>query len=831
MEFHKYGGKKRTVDFTDPLKLFESLDVRTSHTTLRPAQIEALQALSARRAEHDHVLKMNTGAGKTTVALLHLRSHAAEKKRPVVYLCPTIQLVGQVLEEAERLGIAAVHYPAGEPHPDRKGISGDAIIVCTYEKLFNARTTFDRPDVHLSPAAIVLDDAHAGVERVREAFTIRIFKDSELHQRLLGLLGPQLKAYQPGIWSDIERGDATAIQEVPYWIWRPLIDELRGTLADHASDGELKFVWGHLRDPLEWCRCIVSGTAIEIVPDILPVERVRAYAESAHRLFTSATLADDSVLVRELACELAAALAPIQPASDQGVGERMVLAPSLINKKLDREWVMAWCAGISKRVNVVVLTPTNRSAADWMAHGAKVVAGEDVTEAVRGLRSGKLPFVAFANRYDGIDLPDDACRVLVLDGMPFGEAATARYDATIPGRPGSAYNHLVHRIEQGMGRAVRSHADYAVVVLCGPDLAHFVARIEILDLFNPSTRGQIELAHDLVEIALNERPDDPVTAINDLLWAALKRDEGWKDLYDEKVRGALRGACSPSRDAIALAQAERAAVSLAFRRDPGAAADELERALTAHARTDQQKGWYLQTAAKYRYAADAAKALQAQVAAHEKNEHMFPPPMGAAKRPEKGDRLEAPAAVLQWYGGFANVNGAIAAFQDVRARLSFDVSADTMEQALLDLAIFLGADGSRPEKTEGRGPDDLWLWTDASAVIEAKNEAKYDRLPKKDSGQLHDSMQWFREHYPTRSVTPLVVARTDRADDAAHFPPGTRVLTPEGLAKLLGSLEAFLTELSKKLADQWTATEVGQLQARHKLTPSQVFSTFTVLLR
>jgi type I site-specific restriction endonuclease len=73
VDFKKYGGRKRVVDVADPLKLFESLDVKTSHTTLRPAQIEAIQALAARRSERDHVLKMNTGAGKTTVALLYLR--------------------------------------------------------------------------------------------------------------------------------------------------------------------------------------------------------------------------------------------------------------------------------------------------------------------------------------------------------------------------------------------------------------------------------------------------------------------------------------------------------------------------------------------------------------------------------------------------------------------------------------------------------------------------------------------------------------------------------------------------------------------------------------
>ena len=70
------------------------------------------------------------------------------------------------------------------------------------------------------------------------------------------------------------------------------------------------------------------------------------------------------------------------------------------------------------------------------------------------------------------------------------------------------------------------------------------------------------------------------------------------------------------------------------------------------------------------------------------------------------------------------MNGAIATLQGVRGRLAFDVSADTMEKALMELAVFVGAEGSRPEHTLGRGPDDLWLFNDASFVIEAKNEAE-----------------------------------------------------------------------------------------------------------
>jgi hypothetical protein len=828
IDFKKYGGKKRAVDVTDPLKLFESLDVKTSHTTLRPAQIEAIQALASRRSERDHVLKMNTGAGKTTVALLYLRSHAAEKRRPVVYLCPTVQLVEQVLEEAAKLGIEAFHYAGREPHPDRKCMSGDAVVVCAYEKLFNGRTTFDRVDVALSPCAIVLDDAHSGVERIRDAFTMRL--DGELRDGVINLLAPSLSSYMPGLWKDIERGDNSAVTEVPYWVWRSIAREVRAQLAPEA-DGELKFVWPFLRDHLEWCRCIVSGRSVEILLDPPPVEQVRAYNEATHRLFTSATLADDSTLVRELGCAADAAVSPIIPASDQGVGERMVIAPTLIHKSLSRSWVMRWCSVLSKRVSVVVLAASTKSAGDWEEHGANVVVGDDVAGAVRGLRAGTERFVVFAARYDGIDLPDDACRVLVLDGMPFGESACARHDNEVPGRPGAAHNRLVHRIEQGMGRAVRSHADYAVVILAGPELAHFVARVDILDLFNASTRAQIEFAHDLTEIALTERPTAPEQAPNELAWACLGRRGDWKDLYDEKVRPIAKGAATPSRAAIALAAAERQANSAALHRESSKAAETIEAALTQHASTDKQKGWYLQLAARCLYAADEGRALQLQAAAHSKNERMFIPPTGTILRPDRADRSDAATAILRWYAGFSNVNGAIAAFQDVRARLGFDVSADAMEQGLMELAVFLGAEGSRPEHDLGRGPDDLWLFADASVVLEAKNEAMYERLPKKDSGQLHDSLQWFRESYPTRTAQPVMVARTDRAEADAHFPDGTRALTPAGMVKLLDSIETFIAKLVKRPAAQWTSKEVAQLLMTSKLTAAHLSSEYTTMLR
>ena len=198
VDFHKLVNKKKHIDTNNLLLLFESLDRKASHIDLRLAQQDALKMLSDLRATRDLVLKMSTGSGKTTVALVYLFSFMEESKQPVVYLCPTTQLADQVRSEAHNLGINAVLYTSGQTHPDVDGIRGKAIIVCTYDKLFNAKTTFDRSDVLLRPVAIVLDDAHAGVEKIRDAFTLHV-PEGELYTELLGILDDACSQLNPSV--------------------------------------------------------------------------------------------------------------------------------------------------------------------------------------------------------------------------------------------------------------------------------------------------------------------------------------------------------------------------------------------------------------------------------------------------------------------------------------------------------------------------------------------------------------------------------------------------------------------------------------------------------
>lgn len=832
IDFKKYGtrvGAKRTST-TDLESLFESLDRRTSHTELRKSQTEALKSLTATRPQRDHVLKVSTGAGKTSVGLLYLRSHSIEEKSASVYLCPNNQLVQQVMAEASCLGLKAVPYPAGESHPDSDVFSGNAILVCTYKKLFTARSTFDRADVRLSPCAVVLDDAHAGIEAIRDSFTIRLAARTELAKTIRELFDPAIRAWMPGVWAGVLRDDPAAIVEVPYWIWRPLAAQIRELFSNAARDEGLRFVWPHVQDRLEQCRCIVGGEGVEVGPDILPVEDIRAFSEAPHRLFMSATLADDSALVRELGCDAAAAKAPIEPVSDAGIGERMVLVPSLIDTSLSQDWLRTWCGRMAKgKYSVVALCPTRVIAQEWARNGAVVTFGDDVENTVARLRDGSLRIAAFANRYDGVDLPDDACRILVIDGMPFGESMTARHDAFIPGRPDASQNRLVHRIEQGMGRAVRSHVDYAVVVLAGPELATFVSRSEVLKLFNPATRAQLGLSKKLAEISLSEVSEgkEATDVFSDLARACLKRDGSWKEYYNTEIRDAAKEKRLPNEAAIDLAAAERAAARIADH-DPHKACETIRKAARPPLVTDDHTlGWYLQRAACFEFAANEADALKLQVAAFEKNSRMFRPPRGAASRPSSKDGARAGATVLRWYSGFENANGAVAYVQSVRARLSFGCSATTFERAISELAEAVGAIGMRPEFEYGVGPDGLWLWDALSLVIECKNEEGGQLLPKRDSGQLHDSVAWFKKAWPMKEPTPVVVARASTAHSKAHFPENTRVLTEEGLEGFLDAVERFVAELIRTPTEQWTPKLVTDLAAKMGVGSAQFLGKYT----
>ena len=98
-EFQKQEDLKHIQNPKDIFKLLSKTPNRFNY--LREVQAEVLDAWYLKKSEREILIKMNTGSGKTVVALLILKSYLNQGLGPVVYIVPDNYLLTQVENEAK----------------------------------------------------------------------------------------------------------------------------------------------------------------------------------------------------------------------------------------------------------------------------------------------------------------------------------------------------------------------------------------------------------------------------------------------------------------------------------------------------------------------------------------------------------------------------------------------------------------------------------------------------------------------------------------------------------------------------------------------------------
>lgn len=753
--------------------LFGQLDRKATHTSLRAVQVSALGALDKYIGERDIVIKLSTGSGKTVVGLVYAEMMRRRYKgEPSVFLCATTQLVDQVLQTAVAIGVPATKFPAkGLPYD---ALSGECVLVCTYDRLFNSRSTFENNTIR--PSCFVLDDVHAGVERTKQCYTARL--PDEVFEQIKGIFKPLCERTDPATWRGIDSGASDSRYEVPYWVWAGVQAQVCNLLQNYKDEGDLLFRWDNINRYAELARVCISGTVIEISLPVAAVEENLAYSGAKHRLFMSASIKDGASLITDLGCDPAAFSRLIEPPEDEGAGERMILPTSLIAPEVTKQQIAAVCATLSKTANVVVLTSSTAQAKVWRDSGATLYSGKDVDGAIDHLRTSVGNFAVFAQRFDGVDLPDDACRVLVIDGVPTGDRLCDQVDSARQKDSPEYDIRTVNKFEQALGRAVRSSADYAAVLLVGSDIAAFIGKKSARALFEGRTDVQVELGKELAKMGPGKSIEE---VIHGMVAGLLSRNEGWKEAHRARVNAAPKN----SRDGIELTQHER--VASAYReswkyakaRNFQASIPPLRQAANDPQLHPIQKAELSYRIATYLNQIDPAAAVAVYAGVFETNSDFPRPEIVADKRFVRV--TDQAVASCQFYGQFVSANAAIARLDEIRAKLSFALPADVVEQGLLELGLALGATSSRPEKSTGRGPDDLWIFDDVAFCLEAKSE-KQAPIYKSDAGQLSLSLQWCRQFVDIQpdAIFPVFVTNVtdaDRKEDVAFSP----AIMPEAL--------------------------------------------------
>ena len=830
VDFKKLRTAKAKPKPTNPRDIFNALPKPPGINDLYASQAEVLDAWFDRRADKDVVIKLHTGGGKTLVALLIAQSVMNETGEPVLYLAPTNQLVGQVLAQSREYGIPTVRYTKGSPLPPGF-YDGQSVLVGAYETLFNGRSKFGvrgSGQEVVSVGAIVLDDAHVALSSVRDAFTLTIKASAhkEVYMELADRFRPAFSDVgRRGAFTDTIDGKEYGVIEVPSWAWHRKFEEVQQYLTDKVDDID-PFIWPFLRDNLDVCHCLFSKSAVSITPIFPPVDLLPTFEDCGRRIYMSATIADDSEIVRAFDASRNAVAKPITSESLAGVGERMILVPSFM--KLGGQAILpmikATAAKLAKnKRGVTILSPSGSAAKEWTDIADYPQTATAVADLVAAMQAGQTygPLV-LANRYDGIDLASNACRFLVMDNLPQG---TTNYDVfrTNVMADASVNSLLAQRIEQGIGRGTRGGADYCVVVLVGSRLVGWIGQKKNLDFLTASTRVQLKMGQEVSEAVTSPKE------VFETILKCLKRDSDWVAYHASELAEAAH-ATPIDEVALKVAAAERRALKLQRLGEYGSALAELEKILRddALASDQQRRAWIAAAAARIAFQMDDQDAGQKfQMVAFSGNNNHSPPRKRPAyvARPDPSKQARAIVERLREYEQPAAI---IADFDEAMSDLAPQASTSRYEDALAKLGEYLGFDAERPEKIHGVGPDVLWR-TDGTFdfVIEAKNKKNSDNpLYKKDHAQLLQAEHWFKQVYPDRRVV-RVSALPDALADEKATPAGSLALRLDDVTRIVSELRGVFMELvhARGAADDLRQRCEAALR-RAKLTPAKIREDF-----
>jgi hypothetical protein len=513
-----------------PDRLFRDLP-RRKHASLFDHQGQILRTYFSKALDTpDVALQLPTGSGKTLVGLLLAEWRRRKFGERVVYLCPTRQLVNQVAEEASsKYGLTVEPFTGQVKNyaPEARAAyeNADRVAVTTYSSLFNTNPFFSDPEI------VIADDAHASENYIASQWTLRISRfeedDEALFKAVAGVLKSVLNETNygrlTGEWDSID--DMIWVDKVPTPQLAEISGELWTVIADNLGDGAQKYPWRMIGEHLNACQLYVSSSEVLIRPLIPPTWAHAPFANATQRIFMSATLGAGGDLERLTGRSRILRL-PIPEGWDrQGIGRRFFIFP---DKSLKEEEAGALRRELMKEAGrSLVLTPSDKAA---MAVTSEVqgslrypvFSGADLENRKAEFVSTRPAVAVVANRYDGIDLPDDECRLLFIEGLPRAANLQERFLMVRMGANLLFNERVQTRVLQAVGRCTRGLNDYSAVVVTGEDLPTYLTDRKRRSHFHPELQAELEFG-------IEQSTNIDAATILDNFNIFLEHDDDWEE--------------------------------------------------------------------------------------------------------------------------------------------------------------------------------------------------------------------------------------------------------------------------------------------------------------
>lgn len=825
------------VSYETPSELYSALRrSSTGSKSLWAHQADALKEYSSVSAESDVAIELPTGTGKTLVGLL-ISYWNMTKGRPALYLVPTKQLADQVSFSAEKEGIPTAvlvgRHDEWDPTAQAEVLASRAIGVTTYSSLFNLSPKL--PDA----GSLVFDDAHAAEDIIGEAYSlcIRRDKDEKGYQRMLSniknhlnpstirqLLRPRLEGLGSPVRLFLPCGNDAALEA------------LSKSLTQ--LDDSYRFKVALINQILDSCAIYISHSQLLIRPYIPPTHLNSKFNNAAQRVYLSATLGSGGELERAFGRE---SVRRITPKTTVNQGRRFYLFPDLVSgadpiditKELLRENPKSLILKQSSSDDAEALAE-ELSDGSIEVFNKSSLASNDALEKFRKSRSGLL---ALANRFDGLDFPDDSCRMTVLEGKLDALNLQERFLAERVGAHHVLAERISTRIAQATGRCSRDQNDHSAVIILGNET--MLQFSELAFLCSQPALNQAEILMGW-ETSKQFSPADMVTNLRSFL----DQNDDWADAENEiitishqrtqKVPDALHQLASS-------ASLEVRAWQLAHSEEWASAASTLHEAASKLSLDSLRgyRGFLLYQAAVWLEASesdrrshhlikDAKESASAAAGATKtwmRETESFRTHSAIEYLPEDTDAITFIADSLS--------KNKIGKHSKLVAQANNDLQqkdAPIFERGLKELGESLGAKSYKPEGSAHC--DSAWLWgNNLWITLEAKSEQKPEPdMSVNDIRQANTQLQALASNpsisYPPGSFSVLITDRTSIGEEArTHALPHVYHVTTADIRAIAADATDAWSELAvwaqgRNKGDFFQ--KVGEVFAGHNCLPSQL---------
>jgi len=539
----------------------------------------------------------------------------------------------------------------------------------------------------------------------------------------------------------------------------------------------------------------------------------------------TATLSDDSILVSDFSANPDLIVNHVTPKTANDIGDRMILIPQELNPEITDESLRQLLKDLAGKYNVVVIVPSDYRLSFWKSITNLEITAENIFEAVTRLQKEHVGLVTMANKYDGIDLPNNACRILVIDGLPAARRKIEKIEHSVLSESEELVRRQIQRIEQGMGRGIRSNDDHCVVFLMGHSLTGQLFSNNAMSYFSPATQAQMKLSSAVAD----QLRGKAVADIQGVIDYCLKQDPKWV----AASKGALVKVAYPAAGSVnPVALRQRRAFDFAEATQYDRSVAEIQAAIGEIGNKPIVRGWLKQQLAEYTFFINPTEAQAILRAAVGDNRRVLHPIDGVSYQRLATTNLNQAnnaLAVLKEY----EPNHLVVTMNGYLAMLIFmPETSNKFEEAMKIIARHIGFVGQRPEGEFGKGPDVLWgVGYLNYYVIECKNGATTDTISKDYSNQLAGSMIWFKQSYGADcGAIPIMVHPSHVFEHAATPHADTRIITKANLAELRDAIRGFIKAVASQL-QQIDSHKISEMLVQFSLSADKFIGAYTTKYR